>query len=280
MSEASEVTVVIADDEPLARKRLSRLLSDDGRAKVVAECSGGKEAVEAIRTHAPDVVFLDVQMPDLTGFQVVEEIGADAMPTTVFVTAYDQYAMRAFDVHAVDYLLKPYEESRFHLALGRARERHASRANALDATAESERLRAAVREALLGAMRGELQPQAPLHQLAVRVNGAQRVLPISEVDWFEAEGNYVRVHVGKESHLLRQPISRLERELDPRRFARVHRSFLVNVTRVVEVQPWFGGDAVLVLRDGTKVRLSRTYREQFQARLLRDESHATPGTRR
>ena len=274
MSDARDITVLVADDEPLARKRVVRLLADDGHARVVAECSGGREAVQEIARLRPDVVFLDVQMPDLTGFQVVEGVGADAMPTTVFVTAFDQYAMRAFDVHAVDYLLKPYEESRFHLALARARERHAARAAAPGATTDAERMRAAVREALIGAMRGELQSGAPLQQLAVRVNGVQRVIPIAEVDWFEAEGNYVRVHVGREAHLLRQPISRLERELDPRRFARVHRSFLVNVTRVVEVQPWFGGDAVLVLRDGTKVRLSRTYREQFQARLLRDDSHS------
>jgi two-component system LytT family response regulator len=278
MSLTSDVTVVIADDEPLARRRLIRLLADDGHARVVAECSGGREAVEAIATHRPDIVFLDVQMPDLTGFEVVEAVGADAMPTTVFVTAYDQYAMRAFDVHAVDYLLKPYEESRFHLALGRARERHLARAGA--GAVEADRLRAAVREALLGAMRGDLQPSAPPAQLAVRVNGVQRVLPIAEIDWIEAEGNYVRIHLGKESHLLRQPISRLERELDPRRFMRVHRSFIVNVTRVTEVQPWFGGDAVLLLRDGTRVRLSRTYREQFQARLLRDDSHPAGAAKR
>ena len=273
MSETAGITVLVADDEPLARKRIVRLLADDGHARVVAECSGGREAAAEILAQRPDVVFLDVQMPDLTGFEVVESVGADAMPTTVFVTAYDQYAMRAFDVHAVDYLLKPYEESRFRLALARARERHAARAGRAGSP-DADRLRAAVRDALLGAMRGELQPDSPLQQLAVRVNGVQRVIAIAEVDWFEAEGNYVRVHAGRESHLLRQPISRLERQLDPRRFARVHRSFVVNVTRVVEVQPWFGGDAVLVLRDGTKVRLSRTYREQFQSRLLRDESHA------
>ena len=279
MSAARDITVLVADDEPLARKRIVRLLADDGHATVVAECSGGREAAAEIARQAPDVVFLDVQMPDLTGFEVVSTVGPEAMPTTVFVTAYDQYAMRAFDVHAVDYLLKPYEESRFRLALARARERHAARAGAAGGAAEADRLRAAVREALLGAMRGELHPGAPLQQLAVRVNGVQRVIPIADVDWFEAEGNYVRVHVGREAHLLRQPISRLERELDPRRFARVHRSFLVNVTRVVELQPWFGGDAVLILRDGTRVRLSRTYREQFQARLLRDDSHPGPARR-
>jgi two-component system LytT family response regulator len=271
MSDASStpptmmLSVLIAEDEPVPRRRLARLLGQEPDVHVVAQCAGGREAVQRIREESPDVVFLDVQMPDLDGFRVIEEIGVDRMPTVVFVTAYNEYAVRAFEVHAVDYLLKPYDEARFHTALERARERvrGADRAP----SSEEDRLRALLREFIADAG-GSARRAAAFEHIAVRVDGAIRVIPIDDVDWFEAEGNYVRVHVARVSHLLRQTISGLEEQLDPRRFVRIHRRHLVNLARVHEVQPWFGGDAVVVLRDGRKLRLSRTYREQFHARLL------------
>jgi two-component system LytT family response regulator len=295
------ITVLIAEDEPVPRRRLARLLGEEPDVRVVAQCAGGREAVERIREESPDLVFLDVQMPDLNGFQVIEAVGAERMPTVVFVTAYDAYAVRAFDVHAVDYLLKPYDQARFRTALDRAR----ARLRSATQPSEDERLRALVRT--IAVELGHLAPNTPsgaapaadggeagepvarvehierperaeraeraerggtTEHLAVRVDGALRIVRIDEIDWFESEGNYVRVHAGRQSYLVRQTSAHLESQLDGRQFARIHRRYLVNLARVHEVQPWFGGDAVVVLKDGTKLRLSRTFREQFHARFL------------
>ena len=265
------LTVVVVDDEPLARRRLARLLKKDATIDVVAQCAGGRAAVDEIRQQRPDLVFLDIQMPDLDGFAVVQAIGPEQMPAVVFVTAYDEYALRAFDVHAVDYLLKPYDEERFAIALARAR----SRAEGRDVTRghEEARLRALLREMLSAA--GSSAPRARYaERLAVRNNESTRILQVADVDWFETYGNYVRVHVGRATYLIRTTATQLMEELDPHRFARIHRRYLVNLDRVVEIQPWFGGDAVVVLRDGTKLRLSRFYKEAFNARMLNDGSDA------
>jgi Response regulator of the LytR/AlgR family len=265
------LTVVVVDDEPLARRRLARLLKKDPTIEVVAQCAGGRTAVEEIRQHRPDLVFLDIQMPDLDGFAVVAAIGPEQMPAVVFVTAYDEYALRAFDVHAVDYLLKPYDEDRFETALARAR----SRAEGRDLARghEEARLRALLREMVAAA--GSVAPRARYaERLAVRTNEATRILQVAEVDWFETYGNYVRVHVGRGTYLIRTTATQLMEELDPHRFARIHRRYLVNLDRVAEIQPWFGGDAVVVLRDGTKLRLSRFYKEAFNARMLNDVGDA------
>jgi two-component system LytT family response regulator len=268
------LTVVVVDDEPLARRRLARLLKKDASVEVVALCQGGRKAVEEIREHKPDLVFLDIQMPDLDGFGVVEAIGPELMPAVVFVTAYDAYALRAFDVHAVDYLLKPYDEERFDVALARARVRAQGRANAPGG--DEERLRALLREMLARVADGDVSRSRYPERLAVRTNESTRILQMSEVDWFETYGNYVRVHVGRATYLIRSTATRLMDELDPHRFARIHRRYLVNLDRVVEIQPWFGGDAVVVLRDGTKLRLSRFYKEAFNARMLSDRGDAAP----
>ena len=263
------LTVVVVDDEPLARRRLARLLKKDPTIEVVAQCAGGRAAVDEIRQHRPDLVFLDIQMPDLDGFAVVDAIGPEHMPAVVFVTAYDEYALRAFDVHAVDYLLKPYDEDRFETALARAR----SRAEGRDVARghEEARLRALLREMVAAA--GHVAPRARYaERLAVRTNEATRILQVADVDWFETYGNYVRVHVGRSTYLIRTTATQLMEELDPHRFARIHRRYLVNLDRVAEIQPWFGGDAVVVLRDGTKLRLSRFYKEAFNARMLSDVS--------
>jgi two-component system LytT family response regulator len=266
------LTVVVVDDEPLARRRLARLLKKDATIDVVAQCAGGRAAVDEIRQQRPDLVFLDIQMPDLDGFAVVEAIGPEQMPAVVFVTAYDEYALRAFDVHAVDYLLKPYDEERFETALARARSRVEGRDHA--PAHEEARLRALLREMVAAA--GSTAPrQRYPERLAVRSSDSTRILQVTDVDWFETYGNYVRVHVGRSTYLIRTTATQLMEELDPHRFARIHRRYLVNLDRVVEIQPWFGGDAVVLLRDGTKLRLSRFYKEAFNARMLNDGSDAS-----
>ncbi|MDB4907115.1 MAG: LytTr DNA-binding region [Gemmatimonadetes bacterium] len=272
MNANEPITVIIAEDEPVQRRRLARLLGAESDVHIVAQCSGGRDAIMRIREEAPDVVFLDVQMPDCSGFEVLREVGVDRMPVVVFVTAFEQYAVKAFEVHAVDYLLKPYDEARFKVALDRARAQVMGRAGG--DVPDADRMRS-----LLAEMLKEMVPAvaagsrvSSFEQIAVKVDGAVRILRVDDVDWLETEGNYVRIHVGKESYLLRQTAARMESDLDPRRFVRVHRRYLVNLSRVVEVQPWFGGDAVLVLRDGYKLRLSRTYREHFHSRLLSDRA--------
>jgi two-component system, LytTR family, response regulator len=271
------VTVLVADDEPLARRRILRLLRAEPGVEVVAECKGGRSAVEQIRARNPDLVFLDIQMPDLDGFGVIAEVGPELMPAVVFVTAFDQYALRAFEVHALDYLLKPFEADRFHTALVRAR---ANLAPAREGSYPGEdRLRRLLAEVLGAGQSREGEPAARtsspfFERVAVKTDGATRILQIADVDWFETDGNYVRVHVGKSTYLIRSTAHRLQEELDPRRFARIHRRFLVNVDRVVGLEPWFGGDAIVLLRDGSKLRLSRNYREGFLALMLGDHSEA------
>ena len=255
------ITAIVADDESVARRRLVRMLGESGRASVVAACAGGRDAVERVVTLRPDLLFLDVQMPDLDGFQVVEAIAGRASPAIVFVTAYDQYALRAFDVHAVDYLLKPFDAARFEDALGRAIDRATIRRSE---GGDDERLRALLAEYLS-------RPRSPqveyLDRVAVKHDGTLRIVRTTDVDWWEADGNYVRLHAAGSSFLVRSTMAAIEAQLDPRQFIRVHRRYVVNVDRIVEVQPWFAGDAVAVLRNGAKVRVSRTYRERLHTRL-------------
>ena len=265
------ITVLVADDEPLARRRLLRLLRAEPGIDVVAECKGGREAVEQILARAPDLVFLDIQMPDLDGFGVIAEVGAERMPAVVFVTAYDQYALRAFEVHAFDYLLKPFEGERFHAALSRVRGFLSARRR--EGYPGEEQLRRLLAEVLGRDGDAAAKPASPFFErVAVKSDGGTRILQIADVDWFETDGNYVRVHVGKSTYLIRSTANRLQEELDPARFARIHRRYLVNVDRVVGLEPWFGGDAVVLLRDGTKLRLSRNFREEFLGRMLGDQS--------
>ena len=265
------ITVLVADDEPLARRRLLRLLRAEPGIEVIAECKGGRSAVEQILARAPDLVFLDIQMPDLDGFGVIAEVGAERMPAVVFVTAYDQYALRAFEVHAFDYLLKPFEGERFHAALSRVRSVLSARRR--EGYPGEEQLRRLLAEVLGRETEAPAKPASPFFErVAVKSDGGTRILQIADVDWFETDGNYVRVHVGKNTYLIRSTANRLQEELDPARFARIHRRYLVNVDRVVGLEPWFGGDAVVLLRDGTKLRLSRNFREEFLGRMLGDQS--------
>jgi two-component system LytT family response regulator len=253
----TSIRTLIADDEPLARERVRSLLADQPGISVVAEAHDGDQAVAQILEQQPDLVFLDVQMPKRTGFEVIQAVGADHMPAVVFVTAYDQYAIKAFDVHAVDYLLKPFDRERFEGAVDRAR-RH------FDAESGG-----ALKSQLMRLVQ-ELQPQSTPRQerLIVKTGGRLFFLRTDEVDWIEAAGNYVRLHVGKDAHLLRETMNSIEARLDPKIFLRIHRSRIVNMDRVKELHPWFNGDYAVILRDGTKLMLSRGYRDKLQERLI------------
>lgn len=250
------IRTLICDDEPLARERVRSLVSDQPGLEVVGEATDGDQAVQAILSQQPDLVFLDVQMPRRTGFDVIREVGPDRMPAVVFVTAYDQYAIKAFDVHAVDYLLKPFDRDRFEGAVDRVRK-------TLDAQEGG-----ALKTQLMQLVR-DLQPATAAKQdrLVVKSGGRLFFLRTDEIDWIEAAGNYVRVHVGKDAHLLRETMNAIEGRLDQKTFLRIHRSRIVNMERVKELHPWFNGDYAVILRDGTKLMLSRGYRDRLQERL-------------
>jgi len=251
------VRVLVADDEPLARERLRLLLSREEGIELVAECPNGTDAIEAIDRLQPDLVFLDIQMPGATGFEVIEAVGAERMPLVVFVTAFDQYALRAFDVHALDYLLKPFDRERFHEALVRARQQLDRRTNG-----DLERR-------LLELVQ-DLKPSAQrLERFVIKSGGRVFFVRSDEIDWIEAAGNYVKLHVAGESHLFRETMNTLEAQLDPDTFFRIHRSHIVNIERVKELQPWFNGEYVVFLRNGTRLTLSRGYREKLQERIGR-----------
>jgi two-component system LytT family response regulator len=257
------MTVIVADDEKLARRRVVRLLEETGEARVVAQCTGGRDAVSTTVELRPQMLFLDVQMPDLDGFGVLRELEGVVAPAIVFVTAFDLYAVRAFEVHAVDYLLKPYDTERFRDAFARARDSVRRRSQ----SEEDGRIRALLRDYLADAG-APPTARSPLDRVAVKVDGVLKVVRTGDVDWFETDGNYVRLHVGAASYLIRATASSIEANLDPRQFLRIHRRYIVNIDRVVEVQPWFSGDGVVVLKGGAKLRLSRTYRDRLHARLL------------
>jgi two-component system LytT family response regulator len=253
----TKIRTLVVDDEPMARERLRTLLQQEADVDVVGECADGTQAVAAIEHHAPDLVFLDVQMPGLDGFGVIQAVGVEKMPTVVFITAYDEYALRAFEVHALDYLLKPFGRDRFRETLSHAR-------------ASLERRRAGDLGRRLLALVHDLKPEpATLERLVVKSGGRVFFLRTEELDWIEAAGNYVRLHLGQESHLFRETMTRMEARLDARHFVRIHRSRIVNTERIKELQPWFNGESVVVLRNGTRLPLSRGYRDKLQQRLSR-----------
>jgi len=247
--------VVVADDEPLARERLRMLLNSEPWLELVAECQNGIEAIDAIQGLAPDLVFLDVQMPGATGFEVIEAVGAENMPPVVFVTAYDQYALKAFDVRALDYLLKPFDRERFQQALSRARQRVGN-----SGPGELERR-------LLALMQDLKQTPHRVDRFVVKSGGRVYFVRAEEIDWIESAGNYVKLHVGGETHLLRETMTAIEAQLDPEAFFRIHRCHIVNIERVRELQPSFNGEYVVFLKNGARLTLSRGYRDKFQQRL-------------
>lgn len=245
-----KLRALVVDDEALARQRIRDLLRRATDIEVAGECDNGLAAVKAIEELAPDLVFLDIQMPELDGFGVVEALGADRMPPTLFITAYDQHALKAFEVHALDYLLKPFSPQRFHQALDRAR-RWCSKA-----TSE----KPPDFEALLAGLRKD---RPWVDRLLVKQGDRHILVRTAALQWIEAEDNHVRLHVEGTSHLLRQTMSGLLSRLDPAQFRRIHRSAIVNLDCIKEFQPWTGGDHVVIMRDGTRLTLSRTFRDQF-----------------
>lgn len=234
---------LIVDDEPLARERLRTLLARDPDIQVVGECGGGRSAIAAVATHTPDLMFLDVQMPEIDGFAVIEAIGPGAVPALVFVTAHDQYAVKAFEVHALDYLLKPFDSERFENALRRAKRQ----------------LEGGLSDRLAALLRNTQR-----QRLVIKNAGRITFLRVDEIDWIEAEGNYVRLHTGSESHLLRETMNGIEARLDARQFMRIHRSRIVNIDSIKELKPWFRGEYVVVLRGGEKLTLTRSYRDRLE----------------
>jgi two-component system LytT family response regulator len=246
------IRAIIVDDEPLAREGVRLNLEAEPDIDIVGDAGSGEEAVTLIETLRPDVLFLDVQMAGLDGFAVLDAVGAAHMPVTIFTTAYDEFALRAFDAHAIDYILKPYDAERFHLAVDRAR----MQLNGRRRTQTDERL-----DSLLDELRSRNQY---LERLIVRSGGRILILRVAEIDWIEAASNYVRLHAGGREYLLRETMTALEAKLDPVEFVRIHRSTIVRVDRIRELEPLFQGDYVVVLEDTTRLTSSRGYRERLQ----------------
>ena len=247
------IRTLIVDDEALAREKVRQLLATEPDVEVVAQAADGRQAVAAIRSHAPDLVFLDVRMPGLDAFGVIEEIGAERFPAVVFVTAYDDHALKAFEVSALDYLLKPVSRQRFQRTMARVRAQRL----AADPTALTQRL-----SGLLAEMRGG---EPALERLLIRSGDRLVLVRVEDIDWIDGAGNYLKVHSGKSSYLLRHTLGGIEGRLDGRKFLRIHRSTIVNVDRIAELQSSFSGDYVVILRDGTRLALSRTYRGKIEA---------------
>jgi two-component system, LytTR family, response regulator len=252
-----DIRALIVDDEPHARARVRELLGGQADVVVAGECGNGRDAITAIRSARPDLVFLDVQMPGIGGFGVLEAVGPAEAPAVVFVTAFDEFAVRAFDVHAVDYLLKPFDRTRFLGSLERAREAvRRRRAGHIDERLEGLLLRLDAGDRYL-------------RRVLVKAGNRTVLLRTAEIDWLESAANYVRVHVGPERYLLRDTMTALEAGLDPAQFVRIHRSSIVNLDRVRELEPYFHGDYVVHLTSGARLTLSRSYRDRLLARLGR-----------
>lgn len=247
------IKALIVDDEPLAREKIHDLLKENSEIEIVAECENGSEAIAAIRAHAPDLIFLDVQMPEMGGLEVLETLPRELMPLVIFVTAYDQYAVRAFEFHAVDYLLKPFDRERFEAALERAK------------SFLREKQTGGVDQRILALLEDlRAAPSKYTERLVIKAGGRVFFLSTQEVDWIKAEGNYVRIHSANKSYLIRETISNLETELDPKEFLRIHRSTIVRIDRIQELQTWFHGEYRVLMRDGSELTLSRTYRDRLQ----------------
>jgi two-component system LytT family response regulator len=250
-----KIRCLIVDDEPLGRDRIATLLQAVPDAEVVGECETGTSAMQAIQELTPDLLFLDVQMPEVDGFGVLASIPAAITPAVIFVTAYDQYAIRAFEVHAQDYLLKPFDPDRFYAAFQHAAERiRADRSNGTNAR--------------LVALLEDIERDRPRRaRVPIRTGGRVFFLPVEEIDWVEAADNYVKIHAQGDTHVVRQTLQRMEETLSPSMFVRIHRSTIVNVARIREVQPWFGGEHLVQLHDGTRLHTSRRYRGRLEALL-------------
>jgi two-component system LytT family response regulator len=248
------VKVLIVDDEPLARALISELLKDFPEFQIIGECSNGKEALKAIKGNLPDLIFLDVQMPEMDGLAVLEEIKDERLPAIIFVTAYDQYAIRAFDFHAIDYLLKPFSRPRFEKALVNAKERILQRPLATGDETHQQ----------ISSLLENYKNKPPhLKRLFIKDKGKIVLLEPEKINWIEADDKYVNIHTDGKSYLIRQTLNALEAELDPQTFARIHRSTIVNLKLVQELHPLFNGEYMLILSTGTKLTISRNYKNRF-----------------
>jgi len=255
LSASEGLSVVVADDEAPARQRIIDLLRGDSRVAAITEASDGLSAVEIIQDRRPDLVFLDVQMPELNGLEVVAEVGAERMPLTVFVTAYDAHAIRAFEANALDYLLKPFSDERFEMTMARVGMRMDERS---------------VREfgrRILRMVSTETAADVPLDRLVVKSGGSTRFVRVADIDWIEAAGVYANLHIGGKELLYRAALNELAEKLDPVRFVRVHRSAIVNIESILHLEPISHGEFEVVLKDGSRSRISRTYRSQLEKRL-------------
>ncbi len=252
MTNARPIRALVVDDEPLARDMIREMLASDSDVEIVAECANGREAVAAIKSAQPDIVFLDIQMPELGGFEVLESLDPETTPYIIFVTAYDQYAVRAFEVHAFDYLLKPFDQERFNAAWDRVKAQIK-----LEQSGERDRHILALLEELKSGPRH-------LERLVIKNGGRVFFLNVQDVHCIESEGNYVRVYDNQKGYLLRETISSLEEQLDPKQFRRIHRSAIVKIDRIKEMQPWFHGEYRIIMENGKELTLSRNYRANFQ----------------
>ena len=263
MMETKKIKTLIVDDEPLARRTLRDLLAVDAEIEIIGECGGGLEAVDFIGKQSPDLLFLDIQMPGLNGFEVLARIEHEDISAIVFVTAYDQYALKAFEVHALDYLLKPFNDERFEAALRQAKAHVKLRKiNRL-----SKSLRALLDE---HAGREPNKPKSFLSRFMIRAGGRVVFVNAADVDWIAADDYYIKLHVGGKTHLLRLSMNELEEKLDPKRFVRIHRSTIINFDRVKELHQHPNGEYVVVLKNGTELKLSRSRRERLEELLTND----------
>ena len=254
----SEIKVLIVDDELLGRKRICSLLSEHADIKIVGECVDGREAVEAIQNQKPDLVFLDVQMPKIDGFEVVGIIGTENMPAVIFVTAYNEYAIRAFEINAVDYLLKPFEKERFERAVDRAKRE-----------IETQELLTEIKENLRELLKEVKNEPSYLKRIPVKSSSGTTFVLTEEIDWISAAGHYLELHIGNETHLIREKLSVIETQLDPQIFMRIHRSTIVNLDRVKSLHPMFNGDQLVILKNGRELNLSRNYYDKLMIHLMR-----------
>jgi len=269
-----KIRALVVDDETLAREALLVMLNDDPDIEVIAECRNGREAVTVIREQSPDVVFLDIQMPEMDGFQVVEEVGAMRMPVTVFVTAYDKHALRAFEAHALDYLLKPFDHDRFNTSLQRAKT--FVRQQKLGEISES--LFAMLRDLKIK-IPGESPTDAdnrkperatqkePIDRVVIKSGGRIYFLKIEEIDWVEGAGDNLSLHSGSQTHLIRETMGNFHAKLNQQKFLRIHRSTIVNIERIKDIRPLFKGEYVITLTSGIRLKASRGYRRELQALL-------------
>jgi two-component system, LytTR family, response regulator len=251
------IRTLVVDDDPLSRKRIRTFLEREPDIEVVGECEDGAEAIPRIRDDPPDLVFLDVQMPRVDGFGVVEAIGAEHMPVTIFASAYVEFALRAFEAYALDYLLKPFDEERFARTLARAREATRARRPAQDPRLD----------ALVRFLQAPARPEYP-QLLAVKSGDQYRFVEVADIDWIEADGNYIRLHMGKQERLVHRTLAEMEEHLlDPAKFVRIHRSTIVNLSRIATVEPLFHRELSVALKDGTRLVCSRRYRPRLQERV-------------